>query len=141
MKSKVNFILIVILLVVSGYMISSCKKPKPPKAIVTVYNGEANNVPVEGATVKVFSNPSLTDTSHQSDVGYVFPDSMILEVEGVTDEFGQVSFEFRYESILHVEAKLGVNKKDTLIGYGALILKEDETYSETIIMKYKPTTN
>ena len=141
MKSKVSVFLVIALLLVSGYFISSCKKPKPPKAIVTVFNGEDNDIPVEGATVKVYSDPSMTDTSHESAVGYVFPDSMKLEVIQVTDEFGQASFEFKYESILHVEAILGISKTDTLIGYGALILKEDETYSETIIMKYKPSTN
>ena len=28
-----------------------------------------------------------------------------------------------------------IKKNDTLIGYGALILKEDETYEETVIVK------
>lgn len=120
---------------------SSCNKTKVPKAIINVFNGEdGNNSPIEGATVRVYSDPSITDPTHLGSIGYVDPDSLKLEDIQITDELGQTRHEFKYESILHVEAKFAVKKNDTLIGYGALVLKDDETYVETIILKRYATS-
>ncbi|MFH2143437.1 MAG: hypothetical protein ABIJ97_13510, partial [Bacteroidota bacterium] len=63
------------------------------------------------------------------------PDSSIVQEIMVTDESGKTYHEFAFESILLVEAKWGRKKNDTLVGIGALILKFDETYEETVILK------
>ena len=60
---------------------------------------------------------------------------MTLEYTGIAED-GTIQFEFKYESILHVTAEYEISKNKIATGYGALILKEDETYSETIITKY-----
>jgi len=139
MKLKHLFIPLTTILIISGALLISCNKSENPKATVTVLNGiNANNIPMEGVTVKIYSDPSLTDPGHEGDNTFVDPDSLTRVDIQVTDEFGQTNHEFRFQSILHVEAKIGLSKNDTLIGYGALILKENETYNETVILKEKP---
>lgn len=141
-KSKVVIFFSFILVFSCLLSINSCKDPDQPKAIVSVFNGEdAASPPVEGAIVRVYSDPRITDPTHQGSIGYVDPDSLKLEDIQTTDELGQTHHEFKYESILHVEAKFAIKKNDTLYGYGALILKDEETYVETIILKRQPALN
>lgn len=141
-KSKVLIFFSFVLVFACLISITSCKDPDNPKAIVTVFNGEdQSSPPVEGAIVRVYSDPSITDPSHLGSLGYVDPDSLKLEDIQTSDELGQTHHEFKYESILHVEAKFAIKKNDTLYGYGALILKDEETYVETIILKRQPAQN
>ena len=111
------------LLFVSGIQLFSCKRPAPPKAVITVV--DENNVPVEGATVIV-----------RADNGRVIylKNGMVLQDTAKTDANGQVSYEFMYEAIYNVKAtklktsNAGVDRSGT----GVLILKEDETYEEKV---------
>ena len=113
---------------------NSCKKPNPPKATVTVTR---DGVAQSGATVVVRADPN-TSTEH-GDVGHVRPDLREdgLNLSGVTDGSGQVKFDFKYEAILRVYAYIVPSKNDTIWGEGALILKEDDNYSETVILRYE----
>ena len=48
----------------------------------------------------------------------------------LTDIYGQVEYEFKYEGILPVKAKKGDGAESC--GSGVIILKEDEVYQEEI---------
>jgi len=80
---------------------------------------------------------SFTDTTNYAHNTFVDPDSLTRVDIQSTNEFGQTNHEFRFQNILHVEAKIGLSQNDTLIGHGAIVLKENEIYCETIILKEK----
>ena len=140
-KSFRSSILVLVFMIVMVGMITvqSCNKYENPKAVVTVLNGEDNNMPLEDVEVRVYSDPF--DSTFLSHDAYIDPDSLIKEDIQISDKMGKTYHEFRFESILHVEAKLVVSKTVTLIGYGALVLKNDNTYNETVILKYKTISN
>jgi len=130
-----RFYLISVIIGVFGLIVfNSCKKPETPKATVLVTR---DGVAQEGATVVVRADPN-TSTEH-GDVGHVRPDLREdgLNMSAVTDGSGQVKFDFKYEAILRVYAYIVPKKNDTIWGEGALILKEDDTYSETVILRYE----
>jgi hypothetical protein len=139
------FVILAICLGMAAF-VSSCKKDKAPKAVVTVVN-TAGDV-VAGATVKIYSDPRYyneivvngTDTSYMYDpVGYYDPDLHELYDIQTTNSAGQTEHEFKYESIYNVEVKfpykVSTHVWDTLRGEGALILKLNETYQETITIR------
>jgi hypothetical protein len=130
----------IITLMIGSFVIislNSCQKPNPPKATVTV---TYNNKYQAGATVVVRADPN-TSTEH-GDVGHVRPDLREdgLLLQSITDGSGAVNFDFKYEAILRVYAYIVPSKNDTIWGEGALILKEDETYNETVILRYQIIT-
>lgn len=136
---KRNYILIIGFLVGLVFTTNSCKDPAQPKATVTVIGTDknGNEINQEGAIVIVRADPDTHD-SH-GNVGHVRPDlesSEGLTTRGVTDGSGMISFEFKYEAILRVYAYIVPKKTDTIWGEGALILKEDDTYSETVYLRY-----
>ncbi len=111
---------------------TSCKDPKPPKATVTVTSVSGSNI--AGAVVTVYSDPH--HTNDQGNVGYVDPVDTVLVYTATTDESGQASFEFKYEAIYDVSAwYLSESSNDTLKGSGVLILENDKTYEETVIIR------
>lgn len=112
MKSLVLFTMLAL---VAG-MFSSCRKAEKPKAIVTVVDLDGNYV--KGATVRVYSSPN----------------GSIVSDEQITNETGQTIHEFNEECILNVKASIVVNNVN-LDGTGLVILKEGETYYETITVK------
>jgi hypothetical protein len=118
-----------------------CRKPDPPKAVVTVIFGEDiynyqnhiiynKDAPAAGATVIVYSSENS---------GYYDPGDKVLADTAIADGNGQTHHEFKYESIYSVKAwlryKYTSSVYDTLWGEGALILKEDETYPETVRLR------
>jgi len=116
---------------------SKCNKENPPKAIVTVVDQEGHYLP--GATVKVYSDPTYYNNGQgYPSVGYYNPDEKTLYDIQVTDDAGQTYHSFKYESIYSVKVtilkKIGNHSYDTLRynGEGALILKNDKTYPETV---------
>ncbi len=115
---------------------SKCKKEKPPKAVVLVVDEQGR--PLAGATVKVYSDPTLYSQNYPS-VGYVDPDEKKLYDIKTTDASGKTYHDFKYESIYSVYAwyrkQISWNQYDTLKGWGALILKNNETYEEKIIVR------
>ena len=111
---------------------TSCKDPKPPKATVTVTS--VSGVHLEGAVVTIYSDPH--HTNNQGNVGYVDPKDTVLTYIATTDASGQASFEFKYEAIYDVSAwYLPESSNDTLKGSGILILENDKTYEETVIIR------
>lgn len=140
MRNYFLFIGIFLVFVILGMR---CNKEKPPKAIVTVV--DTLNKPVAGATVRIYADPkryqSSDTTVHYSTVGYFDPDQKQLYDIKITDSEGKTYHEFKYEAIFYVYAyalkKIAWNKYDTLKGYGALILRNDETYEEKIILRKK----
>ncbi|PKP22040.1 MAG: hypothetical protein CVU05_05550 [Bacteroidetes bacterium HGW-Bacteroidetes-21] len=91
----------------------SCKKPSSPKAIITVEDPFQNKL--VNCYVQVYSNPN----------------GSIINFEGSTNESGQIIYETEDNCILNVKAIYTQNSQN-LTGYGLIILKEGETYYETI---------
>ena len=136
---KTNFITIICLLTFFVFTASKCNKEDPPKALVTVLN--ENGTPLEGAEVKVYSDPTYYNNgAGYPSVGYYNPDEKTLYDIQYTDGSGQTRHSFKYESIYSVKVRYvksiyhpGPNADTTfLYGMGALVLKNDKTYSETI---------
>jgi|YNPMSStandDraft_1061717.scaffolds.fasta_scaffold00165_15 hypothetical protein len=132
-KSVLLILLITVALVGTS---SKCKKEEPPKAIVLVVDEQGR--PLAGATVKVYSDPTLYGNNYPS-VGYYDPDEKKLYDIQKTDASGKTYHTFKYESIYSVYAwyrkQISWNTYDTLKGWGALILKNNETYEEKIIVR------
>lgn len=127
MKKYKILVPVLLLLVISLVNLNSCKKPEPPKAIVTVTDQNKNAI--EGAFVKVYpdvSSPTNEDVNDST----------------TTDASGKAKFEFKYEGILSVEARatkhstttLGADTIITYYGHSILILENDKTYEETVII-------
>ena len=140
--NKLFFILVIF--VFATMINSSCKKPTAPKATITVIGADKNGKEIyqEGATVVVKADPDTHD--EHGNVGHVRPDldsDVGLYEKGVTGSGGTISFDFKYEAILRVYAYTVPKKNDTLWGEGAIILKEDETYSETVYLRYSTLQN
>jgi hypothetical protein len=120
---------------------SKCNKENPPKATVTVIDEQGH--PLVGAKVKVYSDPTYynNNNGNYQSVGYYNPDEHTLYDIQYTDGNGQTTHSFKYESIYSVKVIYiknilhpGTIHADTtfLYGDGALILKVDKTYQETI---------
>lgn len=119
---------------------SKCQKDKPPKALITVYDGETKNV-LYGATVKIYSDPTYYNNGvGYQPVGYYDPDERTLYDIKYTDSNGQTEHSFKYESIYSVRVIFikqitghGSNADTTfLYGEGALKLENNKTASETV---------
>jgi len=118
---------------ISIMFLSACSDPASPKATVTVYygmdlSGTEMNAPVEGAIVTAYVGPQ------NGKPGYVDPDNKVEKVVGTTSASGQCNFDFPVENILQVKAEYPLSG-DTLYGEGVLVLKEDETITESIHLR------
>ena len=133
---KQSIVLLSLLFLFILFTSSRCKKEDPPKAIVLVVDEQGR--PLAGATVKVYSDPTLYSQDYPS-VGYYDPDEKKLYDIKKTDASGKTYHDFKYESIYSVYAwyrkQISWNQYDTLKGWGALILKNNETYEEKIIVR------
>lgn len=118
---------------------SKCNKENPPKATVTAIDEQGH--PLVGAKVKVYSDPTYYNNgAGYPSVGYYNPDEKTLYDVQYTDGNGQSTHSFKYESIYSVKVIYiksiyhpGPHADTTfLYGDGALILKADKTYQETI---------
>lgn len=136
MKIKLLYftLMVFVLVLVSGLFIT-CKKTTPPKAVVYVI--DANGLPVANALIRVFSDPKRYHgtTNSLGNVGYVDPGANQIEFVQYSDDGGRAQFEFKNECILNVSAKLGMSRTDTIRGEGALVLKNDQTVTETITLR------
>jgi S-formylglutathione hydrolase FrmB len=122
-----------IFLVLALIALGSCGDPASPKATVSVFHGMdidgiTMNDPVEGAIVTAYVGPQ------NGKPGYVDPDNKVEELVAETSASGQCSFDFPVENILQVKAEFAFSG-DTLYGEGVLVLKEDETVTETIHLR------
>ncbi len=114
-----NLILITIFMSFGILFFSNCSKDiDKPKAVITVF--DTDSLVVFYAKVRIWVENDN--------------DNNIIDEVRYTDVHGKVYFESQYEAILDIR----VEKSDASklrIGKGVLILKEDETYYENIIIK------
>jgi len=136
----------ILILVVSSILLfgvlnlSSCKELEAPKGVVSVVDTAGN--PVVAARVRVFAKNG----------GQVYVDGSsapIPELIAYTDINGVVRFNFKYAGILSVEVSKSYEiivgefdpyLKYTWSGTGVLILEEDKTANESVIL-YHYTAN
>ena len=111
---KLYYIKIAPVVLIAAFFIiitTACRKTAPPKAIITVQ--DASSTILVNAKVTVYSSPN----------------GSIISEELLTNETGQVLYEAENDCILNVKA---VYEPQRLEGYGLIILKEGETYYETV---------
>ncbi len=112
---------ITIIFVLFILIASSCKKPGPPKA--TIKTLDTLYKPVSNVMVRVYAQPNGS---------YVDPVNKILELKDKTDANGTVTFEFRNEAILNVEAKqINPNRQAS----GMIFLEAGKTVEKTLILR------
>lgn len=104
---------------------TSCNKEEPTVGVVRVT--DLQGLPVAGATVKLFADPT-----------FPLGDPNRLDKETVTDADGVASFDYSdfYEQGQSGFAVLDIlATKDTLIGEGIIKIVEEETRRETVVME------
>lgn len=129
MSMKKNIVIILVLAVALGAMsfMSGCRRPAAPKAIVRIV--DTDKQPVEGAMVIVKANNS--DSAHT--MVYLKDETKSIADTQYTKADGVLEYEFKYESILKVEATKAADKKHPIRrGMGVLVLENDKTADVTI---------
>ncbi|MBO7651892.1 MAG: hypothetical protein J6S84_04155 [Bacteroidales bacterium] len=126
---KKNVVIFLVLALAIGGMILSngCRKPVPPKAKVTIV--DTNKQPVENVMVIIKANNS--DSAHT--MVYFKDETKSVADTQYTKADGVLEYEFKYESILKVEAtkKADKNNKERR-GMGVLVLENNKTAEVTI---------
>ena len=123
---KLLVILPMLMILFAGNLLTSCVDPEPPRAVITVYTVDQNDVqwPVPNCNVTVILPSGSEGDASQPDL-LEYADKAKL-----TDINGQVEYEFKYEGIIQIEARKGSGAESC--GRGVIILKEDEVYEERI---------
>ena len=129
MNMKKNVVIFMVLaLAIAGMVLSNgCRKPVPPKAKVTIV--DTNKQPVENVMVIIKANNS--DSAHT--MVYFKDETKSVADTQYTKADGVLEYEFKYESILKVEAtkKADKNNKERR-GMGVLVLENNKTAEVTI---------
>lgn len=131
MNMKKNVVIFLVLALAIGGMIMSngCRRPVPPKAIVRIV--DTNKQPVEGTMVIIKANNS--DSATASTMVYLKDEAKKVADTQYTGADGVLEYEFKYESILKVEATKKKDKKNPLRrGMGVLVLENNKTADVTI---------
>jgi hypothetical protein len=111
-------------LVASVFVLDSCNKVEPTKAIITVVDEDSH--PVAGAYVKLFANPT-----------YPLGDPSRLLKEGNTDAAGIIVFDY---SDFYKQGQAGFAvldifaSYDTLAAEGIIKILEEEENEETVVL-------
>ncbi len=138
---KFSFFTIVCLLAVASVMMfsSSCNKPKPCKAIITVKDTTGNTLEA-GVTVKLYATVTTTTGTAIGD----------LKAEAITDSEGKVNFEFKLPAIMDIRAEkpnCTVTSHTTTTsgsyvpgkycqGKGIIKFEEGKTNEKIVLLKY-----
>ncbi len=129
MKRKTQSILVLFVFTLIITAVSSCKDPVPPKAVIYVETQEGE--PVDNAMVIIRAADS--DSTHT--MVYLADGPKKISDTSYTEKDGKIQKEFMYEAIYRVEVtKWGDNNTPTRRGVGVLILENDKTYEETVII-------
>ncbi|MBR5984379.1 MAG: hypothetical protein IK025_11760 [Bacteroidales bacterium] len=128
MKKNVVIFLVLAIAIGAMVMIGSCRQPVPPKAIVKIV--DTDKQPVENAMVIVKANNS--DSAHT--MVYFKDETKSVADTQYTSSDGTLEYEFKYESILKVEATKGTDRSHPFIrrGMGVLVLENNKTAEVTI---------
>lgn len=108
----------------------SCQKTGPTIGIVKVIN--KSGAIVSGVLV-IFSCNSNTSSGVKTEC-FILETSKSgnKELSGVSDANGQVSFEFKYPSVLKIRAAIKTSGTDSLKGEGYIKLLEHETVTQNL---------
>jgi hypothetical protein len=104
---------------------TACNEEEPTIGVVRVTDPQG--LPVVGATVKLFADPT-----------FPLGDPNRLDKEAVTDSDGAATFDYTdfYEQGQSGFAVLDIRAtKDTLLGEGIIKIVEEETSEETVVME------
>ena len=128
MKKNVVIFLVLALAIGAMILIDGCRRPVPPKAIVKIV--DTDKQPVENAMVIVKANNS--DSAHT--MVYFKDETKSVADTQYTSSNGTLEYEFKYESILKVEATKGTDRNHPFIrrGMGVLVLENNKTAEVTI---------
>jgi len=126
---KKNIVIILVLAISLGAMslMSGCRQPAEPKAIVRIV--DTDKQPVDGAMVIVKANNS--DSAHT--MVYLKDETKSIADTQYTTSDGVLEYEFKYESILKVEATKAADRTHPIRrGMGVLVLENNKTADITI---------
>ena len=128
MKKNVVIFLVVAMTIGAMILIGGCRRPVPPKAIVKIV--DTDKQPVENAMVIVKANNS--DSAHT--MVYFKDETKSVADTQYTTSNGTLEYEFKYESILKVEATKAADRAHPFIrrGMGVLVLENNKTAEVTI---------
>ena len=128
MKKNVVIFLILALTLGATILIAGCRQPVPPKAIVRIV--DVNKQPVENAMVIIKANNS--DSAHT--MVYFKDETKSIADTQYTKADGVLEYQFKYESILKVEATKAADRQNpfTRRGMGVLVLENNKTVDVTI---------
>jgi len=127
MKKNVVIFLVVAMTIGAMILIGGCRRPVPPKAIVTIV--DTDKQPVENAMVIVKANNS--DSAHT--MVYFKDETKSVADTQYTKSDGTLEYEFKYESILKVEATKEADRNHFVRrGMGVLVLENNKTAEVTI---------
>ena len=128
MKKNVVIFLVVALTLGAMVLIGGCRQPVPPKAIVRIV--DTNKQPVENAMVIIKANNS--DSAHT--MVYFKDETKSVADTQYTKSDGVLEYEFKYESILKVEATKAADRQNPFVrrGMGVLVLENNKTTDVTI---------
>jgi hypothetical protein len=104
---------------------TACNEEEPTIGVVRVV--DVQGLPVAGATVRLFADPT-----------FPLGDPNRLDKETVTDPDGAATFDYTdfYEQGQSGFAVLDIRAtKDTLLGEGIIKIVEEETSEETVVME------
>ncbi len=99
----------------------SCKRPDPPKAVITTT--DTGGTRLSGITVTIYAQPNGS---------YVDPQNKVLKLEKKTDSNGEAAFDFNNEAIFNVKA---VQTQPIREAKCMIFLKEDEVTRKTLILR------
>ncbi len=121
-----NFSFIIILTLCFGMIISSCHKPSPPKAIVTVV--DTGGIRLPNIKVTVYAKPNGS---------YIDPESKTINEIQYTDAGGDANFTFKNKAILTAKAELFVGNSTVPSKSGEKTIKLEEDHTESITITIK----
>jgi hypothetical protein len=129
MKRKLVSVFSLVIFAIIIASVSSCKDPEPPKAVIYVESQEGEAV----SDARVIIRAADSDSTHT--MVYLASGPKKISDTSYTDDEGKVRKDFMYEAIYRVEVtKSGDNNTPLRKGVGVLILENDKTYEETIII-------
>lgn len=137
---KFSFFTIIVLSLLAGTFVfsSSCNKPKPCYAIITVMD-TTGAAPQAGVTVKLYATVTTATGTTTGD----------LKDQGTTDSEGKITFKFKLPAIMDVEAtkpnctpKAPSYVNGTYVpgtycsGKSIVKFEEGKTNEKTVLLKY-----
>ncbi len=119
MRTLIKLILVSLVVIFAGFPIISCKKTGPADCVITVVDSNGTRIPQATVILKQDSVVNSTTGVQAS-----------IYEEGITDGSGSVSFSFKLEAVLNIEASRGLKS-----GRDFIRLEQSKTVSKSVVIR------